>query len=104
MLFNEIIFPKVKGRFNIYSADFVLPLTLAGIKNHPTQKGILVVGFNYTISQDCLIYKIGSRKSCDYGVVGKDVEVVVTLELLKKISPMPFTRYIKGTLSSLLFF
>lgn len=75
----------VMGKLNIKDKtyDLTLPLTLAGIKDHPAMKGKLVVGFNGNITLDRLAYEVGSGKFYEMGVVGKDVDVLVTLELTK---------------------
>ncbi len=63
--------------------DLTLPLTLAGVKDHPAMKGKLVTGFNGNIILDRLVYNIGVGKFYEMGVVGKDVEVMISLELIK---------------------
>lgn len=77
---------NVAGKFHVKGKiyDLMLPLTLAGIKDHPTQKGQEVAGFNATLVLDRLKYGVGSGKFVDYGVVGRDVEVLVTFEVLSK--------------------
>lgn len=62
--------------------DLTLPLKLEGVKEHPAKKGTDVAGFNGRVSIDRLEHGVGSGKFHDMGVVGKDVEVFVTLELL----------------------
>lgn len=62
--------------------DLSLPLTLAGVKDHPAVKDKEVIGFNGLVTIDRLMYKIGTGKFVEMGVVGKDVEVFVTLEAL----------------------
>jgi polyisoprenoid-binding protein YceI len=64
--------------------DFTLPLKFAGMKEHPAQKGTNVVGFNGSFVVDRLALGVGSGKFYDMGIVGKDVEVLVSLELLSK--------------------
>ena len=64
--------------------DFVLPLTLAGIKDHPMVKGAKVAGFNGEMSIDRLTYGVGNGKYYKMGVVGKDVDILVALEVLSK--------------------
>jgi len=73
---------EVLGKFTVkgQAYDLVLPLSFAGIKNHPMAKGKEVVGFNGKLTIDRLGYKIGTGKFYDLGVVGKDVEIFVTLE------------------------
>ena len=74
----------VHGTFTVKGKDYdlVLPLTLQGIKDHPMEKGKEVAGFNGRITIDRLAYGIGTGKFFDYGVVGKDVDILVTLEVL----------------------
>ncbi len=76
----------VAGKFTVKGTayDLVLPLTLAGIKDHPMEKGMLVAGFNGKVTLDRLAYKIGAGKFYEFGVVGKDVDVLVSLEVLRK--------------------
>ena len=68
----------VKGK----SRDLVLPLTLAGVKDHPTTPGKQVAGFNGRLSVDRLALGVGDGKFHQMGLLGKEVEVLVTLELL----------------------
>lgn len=77
---------NVAGKFTIKgkSYDLVLPLTLAGIKDHPTQKGMLVAGFNGELTIDRLAYNVGTGKLFKYGVVDKEVNILVSLEVLSK--------------------
>ena len=62
--------------------DLTLPLKLEGVVEHPAKKGTEVAGFNGTVVLDRLAHGVGTGKFYDMGVVGKDVEVLVTLELL----------------------
>ncbi len=73
---------EVLGKFTVKGQvyDLVLPLFFAGIKDHPAAKGKEVIGFNGKVTIDRLAYKIGTGKFYDLGVVGKDVEIFVTLE------------------------
>jgi polyisoprenoid-binding protein YceI len=94
--FPEMTFASTKvvdagqGRYDVHGTftvkgvayDLVLPLTFAGVKEHPAMKGKEVAGFNGTLVLDRLAYKIGDGKLYKLGVVGKDVEVLVTIEAL----------------------
>lgn len=62
--------------------DLTLPLKLEGVKEHPAKKGTNVAGFNGRVSIDRLAHGVGSGKFYDMGVVGKDVDIFVSLELL----------------------
>jgi polyisoprenoid-binding protein YceI len=77
-LYNVIGTLRVKDK----DYDLTLPLTLVGVTEHPAKKGTDVAGFNGTITFDRLAHGVGTGKFYDMGVVGKDVEVLVTLELL----------------------
>ena len=68
----------VKGK----SHDLVLPLTFAGVKDHPATPGKQVAGFNGRLSVDRLALGVGDGKFYKMGLLGKDVDVLVTLELL----------------------
>jgi polyisoprenoid-binding protein YceI len=69
---------EIKGREH----SVKLPLVLAGIAEHPMAKGKTVAGFNGILLLDRLQFGIGEGKFYEIGVVGKDVEVLVTMELL----------------------
>ncbi len=72
----------VHGIFKVKGVEYelTLPLVLAGMKDHPAVKDKEVIGFNGGLTIDRLAYKIGSGKFYEMGLVGKDVEVLVTLE------------------------
>jgi polyisoprenoid-binding protein YceI len=75
---------EVLGKFTVKGVEYelLLPLTLAGVKDHPMVKGKEVAGFNGKVTIDRLAYKVGNGKFFDLGVVGKDVEILVTIEAL----------------------
>ena len=75
---------QVKGTLNIMGKDhdLTVPLTFAGIKEHPAEKGKQVIGFNGRFTVDRLALGVGDGKFHTMGLVGKDVEVLVTLEAL----------------------
>ncbi len=75
---------EVAGRLNIKGKeyDLTLPLTFAGVKDHPAVPGKQVAGFNGTITVDRIVLNVGDEKFYKMGLVGKDVEVLVTFEAL----------------------
>ncbi len=75
---------EVLGKFTVKGVEYelLLPLTLAGIKDHPAVKGKEVIGFNGKVTIDRLAYKVGDGKFYNLGVVGKDVEILVSIEAL----------------------
>lgn len=69
---------SIKGKEH----DLVLPLHFAGIKDHPAVAGKQVIGFNGRLSLDRLALNVGSGKYYKQGLVGKEVEVLVSIEAL----------------------
>lgn len=76
----------VHGKFVVKdkSFDLILPLKLVGVKDHPMQKGQEVAGFNGMVTIDRLVLGIGTGKFADYGVVGKNVDIFISLEVLRE--------------------
>ena len=79
-LYNVAGTLTVKGK----PYDLTLPLKLEGIAGHPAKKGTEVAGFNGTIVIDRLAHGVGGGKFYDMGVVGKEVEIFVSIEVLSK--------------------
>jgi polyisoprenoid-binding protein YceI len=77
---------NVNGTLTIkdVSSELVLPLKFEGMKEHPLLKGTEVAGFNGRLTLDRLAYKVGDGKYYKMGAVGKDVDILVTIELLYK--------------------
>jgi len=75
---------QVAGKLTVKGVphDLTLPLTFAGIKNHPAVQGKQVAGFNGRLTVDRLALGVGDGKFYQMGLVGKDVDVLVTLEVL----------------------
>ncbi len=76
----------VHGRLTIkaVSTDLVLPLTYGGAKDHPLVSGMEVAGFNGRLTLDRLAYKVGDGKYYKMGAVGKNVDILVTVEVMRK--------------------
>lgn len=74
----------VAGKLTIKGVEYdvTLPLKLEGVAEHPTKKGTDVAGFNGTLTIDRLAYGVGTGKFYEMGVVGKDVDIFVSLEVL----------------------
>lgn len=64
--------------------NLTLPLKLEGVTEHPAKKGTEVAGFNGTLTIDRLAHGVGNGKFYEMGVVGKEVDIFVSLELLSK--------------------
>jgi len=77
---------NVNGRLTIkgVSSDLILPLTYGGKKDNPLSPGMEVTGFNGHLTLDRLAYTVGDGKYYTMGVVGKDVDILVTIEAMRK--------------------
>jgi polyisoprenoid-binding protein YceI len=60
-----------------------VPLTLLGVKPFPFDKNKLVAGMEARMKIDRMEYGVGNGKFLKMGVVGKEVDVLVTLELIR---------------------
>lgn len=76
---------EMAGRLTIKdkAQDVVLPLTYFGTKGHPLSPKELVAGFDTQITIDRLAYGVGTGKFFELGIVGREVKIVVSLELLR---------------------
>ena len=95
--FPEIIFKSSKvtkagdnkfivaGKLTIkdVTKDLVLEFDYLGQKDNPLKPGQLVAGLDALLTIDRLAYNVGDGKFYKMGVVGKDVDILVTLELLR---------------------
>lgn len=77
---------NVTGNLTIkgVSTELILPLRYEGMKDYPFLKGSDVVGFNGQLSLDRLTYAVGDGKYYKMGAVGKDVDILVTIEALRE--------------------
>ena len=66
------------------SRDISFPLTYAGSRDHPLVKNTEVAGFNGQLTIDRLDYGVGDGKYYKMGVVGKDVTILLTTEVMRK--------------------
>ena len=75
----------VDGKLTIkdVSKDLVLEFEYLGQKANPLKPGELVAGLDASLTIDRLEYHVGGGKFYEMGVVGKDVDILITLELLR---------------------
>jgi polyisoprenoid-binding protein YceI len=66
------------------SKEISVPVTFFGIKDFPFEKNTEVAGFEARMTIDRLAYNVGSGKYVDMGVVGQEVEVLISMEVLRK--------------------
>jgi polyisoprenoid-binding protein YceI len=57
--------------------------TYFGTRENPLKKGKMVAGFETRFSIDRLEYQVGPGKYFEMGVIGRNVDILITLEVLK---------------------
>ncbi|KPK36131.1 MAG: hypothetical protein AMK70_03440 [Nitrospira bacterium SG8_35_1] len=65
------------------SRDVALEFVYHGQKDNPLKPGEIVAGLDARLTIDRLAYHVGDGKFYKMGVVGKDVDILLTLELLR---------------------
>jgi len=75
----------VEGTLTIkdVSRDVALEFLYYGQKENPLKPGEIVAGLDTRLTIDRLEYHVGDGKFYKMGVVGKDVDILLTLELLR---------------------
>ncbi len=75
----------VDGKLNIkdVSKDLALEFIYLGQKDNPLKPGEVVAGLDASLTIDRLEYHVGDGNFYKMGVVGKDVDILITLELLR---------------------
>ncbi len=66
------------------SKNVSIPFTFFGIKPNPFDKGSEVAGFEARMTIDRLEYNVGSGKYYEMGMIGKDVDVLISFEATRK--------------------
>jgi polyisoprenoid-binding protein YceI len=61
-----------------------VPFTLLGVTTHPFDAKSEVAGFEAQMTIDRLSCHVGNGKFYKMGVVGKDVDVLITMEVTRK--------------------
>ncbi|MDH3826315.1 MAG: YceI family protein [Desulfobacterales bacterium] len=69
----------IKGKTNEVAVLF----TYFGTRENPLKKGKMVAGFETRFSIDRLEYRVGPGKYFEMGVIGRNVDILITLEVLK---------------------
>ena len=65
------------------SREIILGFVYHGQKENPLKPGQIVAGLDARLTLDRFDYNVGDGKFYKMGVVGKDVDILVTLELLR---------------------
>ncbi|MFZ1955230.1 MAG: YceI family protein, partial [Desulfobacterales bacterium] len=66
------------------SRSVLAPFTFFGIKQNPFDKDSEVAGFEARMAIDRLEYNVGTGKYYEMGVIGKDVDVLISFEATRK--------------------
>jgi polyisoprenoid-binding protein YceI len=69
----------IKGKTN----EVAVPFTYFGTRENPLKKGKMVTGFEARFSIDRLEYHVGTGKYVEMGVIGRNVDILIALEVLK---------------------
>jgi polyisoprenoid-binding protein YceI len=69
----------IKGK----TQKVAVPFTFFGSRENPLKKGQQVAGFEARFSINRLDYGVGSGKYVEMGTIGNQVDILVTLELVK---------------------
>lgn len=77
---------EVTGDFTIkdVTQEVVLEMKYFGTKDNPLKEGEVVAGFETRLSIDRLNYHVGTGKFYAMGVTGKDIMLLVSLEMLRE--------------------
>ena len=75
----------LEGKMTIkdVTKDMVLEIIYWGQKENPLKKNQMVAGFDTRFKINRLDYQVGDGKFYKMGVVGKDVDILITLEVLR---------------------
>ncbi|MFZ7110694.1 MAG: YceI family protein [Desulfatiglandales bacterium] len=77
---------EIEGRLTIkdVTKEVIVPFTFLGVKENPLDPKQVVAGFEARFSVDRLEYNVGTGKFYKMGVIGKDVDIIITLEAFKQ--------------------
>ena len=62
--------------------DIILPVIFYGVKDHPMERSKKVAGFDINLNLNRLDFHVGDGRFYEMGVVDKDVDIFVSLEML----------------------
>ena len=69
----------IKGKTN----EVAIAFTYFGMRENPLKKGQMIAGFETRFSIDRLEYKVGPGKYVEMGVIGRNVDILISLEVFK---------------------
>ncbi len=77
---------EVIGKMTVkdVSKTITLPFIYFGFKQHPLNPKLDVAGFEARLNIDRLAYNVGTGKYFDLGVIGKEVDVLISLEATRE--------------------
>jgi len=76
---------ELEGKLTVkdVTKDVVVPFIYYGVKDNPLNPKQLVAGFEGKFTIDRLDYNVGSGQFYKMGVIGKNVVIIITLEVLR---------------------
>ena len=93
MTFESVGVKQKKGNQYILEGNLTIkgkthkvavPFTYFGTRENPLKKGQMVAGFETRFSIDRLKYEVGPGKFFEMGVIGRNVDILIALEVLKE--------------------
>ena len=75
----------LEGKLTIkdVTKDITLEFTCWGQKENPFKKKEMLAGFDALLKIDRLDYHVGAGKFYSMGVVGKNIDILITLEVVR---------------------
>lgn len=76
----------VEGKMTVkdVTKSVAIPFTFFGTQDNPFDPNVAVAGFEARFTIDRLAYGVGNGKFLKMGVVGQEVDVVITMEMTRK--------------------
>ena len=76
----------VEGNMTVkdVTKSVAIPFTFFGVRDNPFNPKVAVAGFEARFTIDRLAYNVGNGKFLEMGVVGKDVDVVISTEMTRE--------------------
>lgn len=77
---------KVEGELTIkdVTRDVILDMNYLGMQDNPLEPGQTIAGFESRLTLDRFDYNVGTGRFYDMGVVGREVDILVTLEMVRQ--------------------
>ncbi|MFW5906465.1 MAG: YceI family protein, partial [Desulfobia sp.] len=77
---------EIDGELTIkdVTRSVTLNLHYSGMQENPLEPGQTIAGFESRLTIDRFDYNVGTGKFYEMGVVGRDVDILITLEMVRE--------------------